>query len=289
MKKITLLLVAITIIATHSLSAQVAVNTDGTNPDGSAMLDIKSSTSGILIPRLTAAERDAISSPADGLVIFNTTTNCLNFYAAGYWNETCGIPDPPTVINPTTDRIWMDRNLGATQVADSSTDAAAYGNIYQWGRANDGHEDRNSGPTSTNATTAVPNEGNPWDGLFITEDISPKDWLIPQDNTLWQGVDGTNNPCPPGFRLPTETEWIAERDSWSSSDAAGAFGSPLKLTKGGVRFDHNGSPGSVGGGGYYSSSTVNDTVSRSLVFTISSADIYNGTRAGGFSVRCIKD
>jgi hypothetical protein len=44
------------------------------------------------------------------------------------------------VTNPTTGKTWMDRNLGASQVANSSTDAASYGDLYQWGRRADGHQ-----------------------------------------------------------------------------------------------------------------------------------------------------
>ena len=84
-----------------------------------------------------------------------------------------GTPPTPNVTNPTTGKIWMDRNLGASQVATSSTDANAYGDLYQWGRAADGHESRTSATTSTNATSAVPNDGNAWDGFFITEGSSP--------------------------------------------------------------------------------------------------------------------
>ena len=51
------------------------------------------------------------------------------------------ITSPVTnVTNPTTGRVWMDRNLGATQVATSSTDEAGYGDLYQWGRRKDGHQ-----------------------------------------------------------------------------------------------------------------------------------------------------
>ena len=66
---------AIMLMAPWSLRGQVVVG--GTIPDPSALLDIQSSSQGVLLPRLTTTERDAIISPATSLVIFNTTTNCL--------------------------------------------------------------------------------------------------------------------------------------------------------------------------------------------------------------------
>jgi hypothetical protein len=53
-------------------TAQVGINADGSSPDGSAMLDVKSDTAGILIPRMTMAQRNAISNPATGLMIYQT-------------------------------------------------------------------------------------------------------------------------------------------------------------------------------------------------------------------------
>ncbi len=290
MKKITLLLFAIALIVSYSLTAQVAINADGSNSEGSAMLDVKSNNKGFLPPRMTKAERDAISSPVDGLVIFNTTSNCLNFYSWGFWYETCGTPDVTTVHNPTTNKTWMDRNLGASQVATSSTDAAAYGYLYQWGRATEGHQIRTGGGILTNASTAVPNDGNSWDGLFILETITPYDWLIPQEDALWQGESGTNNPCPKGFRIPTVGEWDAERLSWSTNNAAGAYNSPLKIVAGGYRSLINGTVYADGVHGVYWSRTVSGTDAYALEFSITgSATMDSNNRANGFSIRCIKD
>ncbi len=134
------------------------------------------------------------------------------------------ITPPPTVES--AGQIWMDRNLGASQVATNAFyDVAAYGDLYQWGRYTDGHEKRISGTTST-----VSSSDQPGHASFITVSWSSNyDWRWPQNTNLWQGVYGGNNPCPPGFRLPTATEWETERLSWSSKNAMGAFDSPLKL------------------------------------------------------------
>lgn len=72
MKKQLLLVVfsLILFLTTLQLSAQVAVNSDGSAPDNSAMLDVKSTTMGILAPRMTFAERNAIINPAKGLMVF---------------------------------------------------------------------------------------------------------------------------------------------------------------------------------------------------------------------------
>lgn len=57
--------------------SQVGINT--TNPDSSSILDIESSTSGLLIPRLTSTARDNITDPAIGLMLFNTTENVFQY------------------------------------------------------------------------------------------------------------------------------------------------------------------------------------------------------------------
>ena len=191
------------------------------------------------------------------------------------------------VTNPTTGKTWMDRNLGASQVATSSTDAASYGDLYQWGRRADGHQCRTSPTTATLSSIDQPANGN-----FILAPIapsSPYDWRSPQNANLWQGVNGLNNPCPSGYRLPTDTELEAELLSWSQNNNAGAFSSPLKLPMAGGRSNSNGSLDNVGTSGAYLSSTVSATSSRHLYFYSSLASMWDWNRASGFSVRCVKD
>jgi uncharacterized protein (TIGR02145 family) len=188
------------------------------------------------------------------------------------------------IINSSTGKIWMDRNLGASQVATSSTDANSYGDLYQWGRKSDGHQCRNSATTSTLSSSDQPGNGD-----FILAPSSPYDWRSPQQTNLWQGVNGVNNPCPSLYRLPTNTEIYNESISWNSNDAAGAFASPLKLPMAGTRYFSSGSLTTVGSTGYYWSSTVDGTRSRYLYFSSSNALVSNFFHAYGHSVRCIKD
>lgn len=71
------------VITQHVFAQGVAINTDGSNADNSAMLDVKSTDAGILVPRLTLSQRNAISSPATGLLIFQTDNTPGFYYNAG--------------------------------------------------------------------------------------------------------------------------------------------------------------------------------------------------------------
>jgi len=188
------------------------------------------------------------------------------------------------VNNPATGRTWMDRNLGASRAATSSMDSQAYGDLYQWGRSADDHQQRSSPTTGTLSSNDRPGHGS-----FILSPNNPWDWRSPKNDNLWQGVNGANNPCPAGYRLPTEAEWIAERDSWSSNSTDGAFSSSLKLPMAGTRNYSNGSLFAVDSGGRYWSGTVDGSYARSLYFDSDDADIHTIRRAVGRSVRCIKN
>ena len=181
-------------------------------------------------------------------------------------------------------RCWLDRNLGASRVAQSSTDEQAYGDLFQWGRGDDGHQRRNSSTTTNLSSTDQPGHGE-----FITTGTWPADWRSPQNNNLWQGVNGINNPCPHGYRLPTEDEWDAERQSWDNNNADGAFSSPLKLSLAGNRSNTGTSPSGVGSDGRYWSSTLYSDTSGDLRFSSGGSSLSNNVRALGRSVRCIME
>ena len=84
MKQLFTLLAAVLLTATTY--AQIGINNE--NPDASAALDITSTTGGLLLPRMTASQRDAISSPAIGLMIYQTDgTVGFYYYNGSSWAE----------------------------------------------------------------------------------------------------------------------------------------------------------------------------------------------------------
>jgi len=222
------------------------------------------------------------------------TSNLIAQYPAGSVFCASGPTQIVPVLNPITGRTWMDRNLGASRAATSSTDVEAYGDLYQWGRRTDGHQCRNSATTTVLSSVEQPNHGD-----FIISNSFPWDWLVPQNDSsnLWDiGNYNNNNPCPTGYRVPTYMEINQEGLSWSQSNAEGAFASPLKLPMAGYRGDlvGNGSLNDVGtngsywSSGYYYNDVDNIYDSYGLGFVSNNAYIFNSTRLFGDSIRCIK-
>jgi uncharacterized protein (TIGR02145 family) len=194
------------------------------------------------------------------------------------------------VTSPDTGKVWLDRNLGARQVCTSSTDEACYGDLYQWGRAKDGHESRTSGNKAILATTITPATS-----MFINSK-SPWDWTS-IDSSGASRIDawangGANDICPAGFSVPTEAELAADTISANITGNASAFSSFLRIPVAGYRDRENGSVSSVRSSAYLWSRSANGVNGRGLNITVSIADFNSNnsnSRALGFSVRCIRD
>ncbi len=192
------------------------------------------------------------------------------------------------VKSPDTNRMWLDRNLGATKVCASSTDSACYGNLYQWGRNDDGHESRTSGITATLATTITPAINK-----FITSssDWSTADSTGSSRTSAWAD-GGANDICPAGFSVPTEAELTADTAGATTTDvinSATAFSSFLKIPVAGYRYRANGALNDVGSDVYLWSRSARGSNGRSLDIGSDTAGFGSTNRAYGLSVRCIRD
>ncbi|QOY52619.1 DUF1566 domain-containing protein [Candidatus Sulfurimonas baltica] len=193
-----------------------------------------------------------------------------------------------TAISPYTGRVWLDRNLGASQACTAYNDTACYGDYYQWGRGTDGHQISTSTTIMTQAID-VNNAG----ANFIVKgtDWSVADWSSVDSNgsirnTNWSKTDGTSI-CPIGYKVPTIEEIRLENISNSSLDAYNHF---LKLPSAGYRYGHSG--GSMleeGTFGYYWTSSSNFSGSYDFFFYTNHSYPNHIGRADGYPVRCIKD
>ncbi len=85
-----------------NLSAQVLIDTENSVPDPSSMLDVKSTTKGVLVPRMTTDQMNAISSPTEGLLIYNITVKSLYWYNGSTWKQFTAVREVADEFTATT-------------------------------------------------------------------------------------------------------------------------------------------------------------------------------------------
>ncbi len=310
MIKTVILTVLFSLLSSISFS-QVGIGTN--TPDSSAILDLTSTSKGFLPPRMTAAQRNAITSPVAGLLIWcsncgptgeiqvyngnKTWTNLLGETAAGAF--ICGTSTVTFTYNGAkvtygtisrtisgTTKCWLDRNLGATRVATIRNDTASYGHYFQWGRGSDGHQFSTSSITPTKIVLGTTS------ALFVWKNGSNTDWLTVNNNNLWQGVNGINNPCPAGFKVPTKDDIASEMATWPGGAAwDAAYNNPLKIPSAGVRNADNPSMTNVGTVPDLWTSTIGNNSNEVWNFEGSGPSpgyFYSGpARINGIPIRCV--
>jgi len=286
MKKV--LLCAAFIAASFTSIAQVGFGT--TSPKASAELDIESTTKGLLLPRLTAEQRDAIVSPVAGLIVYciDCASGEISFFNGSIWGGLSEMPvSSGTQVASDANGgtfTFLNHNLGADTSLDPHTPVKGlYGDYYQWGR---------NAPSAT-VDGLIGNwgaqGGSGVDGSWLPTEKGPQD------------------PCPAGYRVPSLAEWILVNDhntvsrtgTWANNATNfgtalhfGSNASPklLTLPAAGNRNSANGELRVRGRYGYYSSSTVESTYYAYRFRFGSSAVTFNSNfRGSGFSVRCIAE
>lgn len=202
-------------------------------------------------------------------------------------------------------KIWLSNNLGAdyantnhasfnpTKRAASATDYLAYGSLFQWGRKPDGHElitwTQGAPGTIVNGITSTLNDV-PNNALFIKNNSGANDYDWMQsghNNNLWSSEASANNPCPMGFRVPTDAELTSLITVSGINNGNEANLSTLKFTLPGYRAYNDGAAAYAGNYGYYWSSSVNGSDASYRYFSSVSTNSQKGYRANGYSVRCV--
>lgn len=288
------------------LFSQVSVNTTGDPPDGSAMLEVSSTTKGLLPPRMSSAEMNAIPNPASGLIIFNLDFSKPVFFNGVIWSSfdgqySCGLPfiDSRDGNNYNTIQIgaqcWMAENLNVGTRIDGATAQSDNETIEKY-CYNDLHANCNT-----------------YGGLY--------QWNEMMQYTTTPGMQGI---CPDGWHLPTDAEWtaltdyvssesgfwcggnsgyiakaLAAKTNWQSSTNFCVVGNDLNANNetgfsglpGGYR-DVNGLFSSVGEYGFWWTSTGYDLFNawyRFLIFDYPLVYRNYYFKELGLSVRCLKD
>ena len=193
-----------------------------------------------------------------------------------------------TTVRAADGRVWLQQNLGSPQVAYSEYDQASYGDYFQWGRWDDGHQVRNSPVITGSSSLQNPSHISSGNPNFITGW-----WSIGFASDTWSGTNATstngNDPCAAlgeGWRLPTVAEWNNVSIAEDLFGTIGAAMSNLKLPAAG----HRSFPWNADIGYYWTSEAAANGNAKVFFFNSNyEAGVTLSHRGEGYTCRCIKD
>ncbi|MCX6272818.1 MAG: hypothetical protein NTU44_16695 [Bacteroidetes bacterium] len=193
--------------------AQLSVSNNNSAAHPSAMFEVKSTEKGLLPPRMTTAQRDAIVNPAEGLYLFNLDKNMMEFFNGTEWRQfsypsssevLCGndfIDFRDNQVYPTIligTQCWMKKNMNIGVMVNSTVTGSSHSDV-----SNNGVIEKycfNNDP----AYCAI------YGGLY--------DWNEMMQYSTTAGVQGI---CPSGWHIPTDAEWTILTDYLGGEDVAG--------------------------------------------------------------------
>jgi uncharacterized protein (TIGR02145 family) len=301
---ISRIFIIVNLLLTASLiKAQVAFNGTGTMPDSSAMLDVSSASKGMLIPRMTSSQREQISNPAIGLMVYQTDNNAgFYHYSANGWealDTPCGQAVNAWDYNYHSIRFgsqcWLKENLNTlTQIVtgqnqqnngivekycDGDTNCQVYGGLYTW------------------------NEMMAWTTSPGGRGICPSGWRVPTDED-WKILEGNmdymysvgdpawDNSGARGYNagnsLKAASTWL--EDPWNPVHFEGDF-LGFKARAGGYYNPTTLLYNDLGSAAYFWTSSANggSAWSRKIVYTDSTVVRELVDKNMAYSVRCVRD
>jgi hypothetical protein len=198
--------------------------------------------------------------------------------------------------------VWLKQNVGSSQVATSSTDAASYGDLFQWGRWDDGHQVRTPGnvvdgmPTPNNPAGLNLSGSNPFykgGGITWYNDGTVNDkWnaATPAAATATNGCDPCRQIFGSGWQMPSLVDWQAVLAAEGTNNLATGFASNLKLPAAGARNELLGTLGDEGVIGIYWSSTAEaGSAPQAMYINLYTSNLADYNYRGiGMPIRCLK-
>ena len=198
------LAIAIILFALNTNAQSVAINNDGSTADPSAILDLKSTNQGVLVPRMTASQRGLIASPATGLMVYQTDgTAGFYFYNGTAWTTLNGTNGQGLPTGGTANQVLakIDGTNYNTQWVTPSVAASAYPNIELNIRNNVSQSITSVGNgtsanlitfSGSNSANAVLTGGNTWNGSTFTIGSTGAGWYQINAQILGTTTDGVS-------------------------------------------------------------------------------------------------
>jgi uncharacterized protein (TIGR02145 family) len=276
------LLVALTAQLVNAQSVGIGTIT----PDASAQLDVNSTSQGFLTPRMTAAQRTAIFSPSDGLLVYQTDyPSGFYFFKGGVWkmlSETTSYPNgTATPVLTICCQSWMTKNLDVATYRNGDPIPKVTGNAA-WAALTSGAYCYYNNDSATYAATY--GKLYNWYAVNDPRGLAPEGWHVPTDfewSTLEDCLGGATV-AGGAMKETGTTHWISNSGATNISGWAGL--------PGGNRFP-SGSFSNVGStGSWWSSTESTPNALYRLVGSIGgSITRTSNNKNYGFSVRCLRD
>jgi uncharacterized protein (TIGR02145 family) len=301
MKTLKLFIITFILTSGFTLKAQVIINTNGSSADPSAMLDVKSADKGVLMPRLTQTQIEAIANPADGLMVYNTDDCKFYVYrdCSTNWMEVADGPSTILPPFPCGNTLVDSRDGQSYATVQIGTQCWMAENLNIGMLISGGSDQTNNGIIEKYCYSGTVSYCDSYGGLYQWNEMM-----------AYQITPGSQGICPTGWHIPADDEWCTLENfvdaGTISCSATGFRGIDAGLNLKGVGF-FNGNDlygFNLGAAGFRSSSNGSyyDVYNHTYMWTSNVAYLRHfskdsdqinrystGSVLNAFSVRCIND